>query len=100
MSVAVLFAAFTSKLALDTTAVLTTLGTAAPVAATVSAIGGSELPELSVGGCVHVTTCATAPHVQPVPTPLTYVSPAGSVSVTTTVLSSRCQPAAFDTVSV
>ena len=82
------------------TAVLTTLGTAAPVAATVNAIGGSELPESSVGGCVQVTTCAAAPHDQPVPTPLTYVRPAGNVSVTTTALSSRCQPAAFATVNV
>ena len=75
VSVAVLFAVFTSKLALDTTAELTTLGTAAPVAATVSASGGSELPEFKIGGCVHVTICAAAPHVQPVPTPLTYVEP-------------------------
>ena len=40
------------------TAVLTTVGTAEPVAATVNAIGGSALPESSGGGCVHVTTCA------------------------------------------
>src|SRR6185503_20163779 len=79
-SVAVLFAALTSKLALDTTAVFVTLGTAAAPTATVSVIVGSELPAFSVGACVHVTTCATAEHDQPVPVPLTYVSPAGSVS--------------------
>ncbi len=52
---AVLFAALTSKLELVTDAVFVTLGTAAPVAATVKAIGGNELPELRIGGCVHVT---------------------------------------------
>src|SRR5687768_2089529 len=97
---AVLLAALMSWLALVTVGVFVTLGTAAPVAATVIAIGGSELPGSSIGGCVHVTVCAAAEQVQPVPTPLTNVSPAGNVSVTTTVLSSRWLPAAFATVSV
>ena len=89
-----------SWLALVTVAVFVTLGTAAPVAATVIVIGGSELPGSSIGGCEHVTVCPEAPHVQPAPTPLTNVSPAGNVSVTTTVLSSRWLPAKFETVSV
>ena len=90
-----------SKLALETTAVLTTFGTAAPVAATVSASGGSELPEFKRRRMRARDDLRRRRRTSnPVPTPLTYVSPAGSVSVTTTVLSSRCQPAAFATVNV
>jgi hypothetical protein len=88
-----------SKLALVTVAVFVTLGTAAPLAFTVKAIGGSAAPAFNVGGCVHVTTWPDAPQTHPVPTPLTNVSPAGNVSVTTIGLSSRCVPAAFATVS-
>ena len=73
---AVLFAALMSWLKLVTVAVFVTLGKAAPLAATVSAIGGNELPGSSSGGCVHVTVCPEAPQLQPVPTPLTNVSPA------------------------
>jgi hypothetical protein len=53
-----------SWLALVTVAVFVTLGNAAPVAATVSAMGGNELPGSSIGGCVQVTVCPAAPQTQ------------------------------------
>jgi len=98
-SLAALFVALLSKLGLDTAAVFVTPGTAAAPTATVSVSTGNAAPAASGGGCEHVTSCPVAPHAHPVPVPLIYVSPAGSVSVTTTVLSSRWLPATFATVS-
>ncbi len=98
VSLAALFAALESKLALATVAVFVTFGTAAPAAVTVNVSCGSDAPGSSGGGCVHVTFCPDAEQPQPVPAPDTKPRPAGNVSITVTVLSSRCTPAAFATI--
>ena len=49
---------------------------------------------------VQVTTCPEALQFQPVPLAEAKEKPAGSVSVTVTVLSSRSEPAALDTLMV
>ncbi len=99
-SVAELLAGARSTLALDTCAVLATDGIAAAPTATVRVMSGNDCPGSRNGGCVQVTSCPAAVQLQPVPVPDTKLSPAGSVSVTVTTLSSRCWPAAFATRSV
>ncbi len=85
-----LFAVFTSPPP-ETWARLVTDGTAAePTETTRSKLvlaAAARLP-----GNVAVTTCPTAPTVQPVPLPDTKLRPAGSVSVTKTVSTVAASP--------
>src|SRR5688572_31885286 len=96
-SVAPLLAGFASP-GVVTVAVLVTDGTAAAPTATVSAI--CRLPPGPIGpGVVQVTCWPAALQVQPGPTALTKLSPAGRVSVTVTTPAVALPPT-FWTVSV
>src|SRR5688572_25866832 len=99
-SVSVLLAALRSKLGEVTVTLLVTEAAADGSTFTTMFSAGNDAPALSVGAWVHVTTCATAVQLQPVPLKELNVRPAGNVSTTVIVLSSRSMPAAFDTVIV
>src|SRR4051794_27063292 len=71
-----------SSSGVETFAVLTTDGSASVSGRTLSAMSGAAAPAAIPCGRVQVTVCPTAPHVHPVPTALTYVRPAGRLSVT------------------
>ena len=77
---------------------LVTLGIAATATFTTSAIVSATAGASAVD-LVHVTTCATAPHVYPVAVPETKLSPAGNVSSTVIVPVVAAEPT-FDTKSL
>jgi hypothetical protein len=60
-------------------------GTVEAGTVTPSVMDGNAPAAATAAKLVHVTTWATAPHVQPVPVAEAYVRPAGSVSVTVVV---------------
>jgi len=75
-----------------TTTELVTDAAAASSTFTVSVSGGNDAPGFNVGACVQVTTWPAALQLQPVPAAELKVRPAGSVSLTVTMLSSRSMP--------
>src|SRR5512140_3355210 len=84
-----------------TATLFVTVPTALDPTPTVSVIAlGLVAPAAMTALLVHVTTCAAAEQLQPVPAALEYVRPEGNVSVTVIVPDVAAVPSALSTVMV